>query len=74
MLMLNKNTWGIKKCEANQKQHCKQAGVTKYQLRPRSYFIKNTLNDMCTIVYSIFSQVCVRLTLSLSHLYNQDSR
>ena len=27
--MLNKNTWGVKKCEANQKQHCKQAGVTK---------------------------------------------
>ena len=23
--MLNKNTWGVKKCEANQKQHCKQA-------------------------------------------------
>ena len=20
--MLNKNTWGVKKCEANQKQHC----------------------------------------------------
>jgi len=27
--MLNKNTWGIKKCGANQKQHCKQAGTTK---------------------------------------------
>ena len=27
--MLNKNTWGIKKCGANQKQHCKQAGATK---------------------------------------------
>ena len=26
---LNKNTWGVKKCGANQKQHCKQAGVTK---------------------------------------------
>ena len=26
---INKNTRGIKKCEANQKQHCKQAGVTK---------------------------------------------
>ena len=24
--MLNKNTLGIKKCEANQKQHCKHAG------------------------------------------------
>ena len=22
--MLNKNTWGVKKCRANQKQHCKQ--------------------------------------------------
>ena len=27
--MLNKNTWGVKKCGANQKQHCKQAGTTK---------------------------------------------
>ena len=27
--MLNKNTWGAKKCGANQKQHCKQAGATK---------------------------------------------
>ena len=27
--MLNKNTWGVKKCEANQKQHYKQAGMTK---------------------------------------------
>ena len=27
--MLNKNTWDVKKCEANQKQHCKQVGVTK---------------------------------------------
>ena len=29
MCMLNKNTWGLKKCGANQKQHCKQAGTTK---------------------------------------------
>ena len=27
--MLNKNTWGVKKCGANQKQHCIQAGATK---------------------------------------------
>ena len=27
--MLNKNTWGVKKYGANQKQHCKQAGMTK---------------------------------------------
>ena len=27
--MLNKNIWGVKKCRANQKQHCKQAGATK---------------------------------------------
>ena len=27
--MLNKNTWGVKKCGANHKQHCKQAGATK---------------------------------------------
>ena len=29
MYMLNKNTWGVKKCEANQKRHCKQACATK---------------------------------------------
>ena len=29
IIMLNKNTWGVKKCGVNQKQHCKQAGVTK---------------------------------------------
>ena len=27
--MLNKNTWGIKKCEANQKQQCKRTCATK---------------------------------------------
>ena len=25
--MLNKNTLGVKECEANQKQYCKQAGA-----------------------------------------------
>ena len=59
--MLNKNTWGVKKCGANQEQHCKQAGTTKrfdiseakkllYQI-----FVANSLND--TQYYSIFSQV-----------------
>ena len=42
--MLNKNTSGVKKCEANQKHH---ADVTKsydiYQLRPRSYCIFSRL-------------------------------
>ena len=28
-IMLNKSTWGVKKCGANQKQHCKQAGAIK---------------------------------------------
>ena len=28
-IVLNKSTWGVKKCGANQKQHCKQAGATK---------------------------------------------
>ena len=35
--MLSKSTWDIKKCKVNQKQHCKQAGVTKnfdYQKEP----------------------------------------
>ena len=29
IVMLNKNTWGVKKCGADQKQHCKQAGAIK---------------------------------------------
>ena len=29
IMMLNKNTWDVKKCGANQKQHCKQADTTK---------------------------------------------
>ena len=36
--MLNKNTWGLKKCKANKKQQCKQASAIKKQLRLRSYF------------------------------------
>ena len=48
--MLNKNTWGVKKCEANQKQHYKQACATKNSdISSRSYFIKtifNSLNDI----------------------------
>ena len=27
--VLNKNTLGVKKCKVNQKQHCKQVGVSK---------------------------------------------
>ena len=30
--MLNKSTWGVKKCRANQKQHCKQAGAEAKKL------------------------------------------
>ena len=30
--MLNKNTWGIYRCEANQKQHCKHAGMCDQKL------------------------------------------
>ena len=48
--MLNKNTLGIKKCEANQKQHCKQVGATKnFDIslrRSRSHLSKE--------IYSIF--------------------
>ena len=28
-MKINKNTWDVKKCRANQKQHCKKAGTTK---------------------------------------------
>ena len=61
------NIWGVKKCGANQKQHCKQAGATKrFDIswgQEVSYF-SNSLND--TQYYSIFSQVW--LALSLGHL------
>ena len=58
--MLNKNTWGVKKCGANQKQHCKQAGATKRFDISRGQEVTlsnicNSLND--TQYYSIFSQV-----------------
>ena len=58
--MLNKNTWDVKKCEANQKQHNKQAGMTKRfdtaEAKKLLYqIIFNSLND--TQYYSIFSQV-----------------
>ena len=53
-LMLNKNTWGVKKCGANQKQHCNR------QARPKSLISAEakkllSLND--SQYYSIFSQV-----------------
>ena len=55
--MLNKNTWGVKRCEANQKQHCKQAGVTKglISAEAKKLIFFNSLNN--TQYYSIFSQV-----------------
>ena len=57
--MLNKNTWGVKKCEVNQKQHCKLAGAIQglKSAEAKSYFIKtfNSLNDIQYL--SVFSQV-----------------
>ena len=44
--MLNKNTWGVKKCEANQKQHCKQACATKNSDIRVTLPIFNSLNDI----------------------------
>ena len=63
--MLNKNTWGVKKGGANQKQHCKQAGVTKtfdisWGQEVTLSNICNSLND--TQYYSIFSQVWLALS------------
>ena len=60
ILKLNKNTWGVKKCGANQKQHYKQAGATKRFDISRGQEVTlsnicNSLND--TQYYSIFSQV-----------------
>ena len=57
--MLNKNTWGVKKCGANQKQHCEQAGATKridisWGQEVTLSNICNSLND--TQYYSIFLQ------------------
>ena len=70
--MLNKNTWGVKKCEANQKQHCKQACATKNSDiswgQEVTLPIFNYVIEWHTIVYSIFSQVW--LALSLGHLFS----
>ena len=69
ILMLNKNTWGVNKCGANQKQHCRQAGATKrfdisWGQEVTLSNICNSLND--TQYYSTFLQVW--LALSLGHL------
>ena len=45
--MLNKNTWGVKKCWANLKQHCKQADATKS-------LISAKLNKAKKLLYQIF--------------------
>ena len=70
--MLSKNTWGIKKCEANQKQHANR------QVRPKALIsaeakkllYQKTFNSLNDIQYFIayFSQ----LALSLGHLYNNN--
>ena len=54
--MLNKNTLGVKMCEANQKQHASR------QVRPqvlisaaaKKLLYQNSLNNIYNIVYSIF--------------------
>ena len=60
-VILNKNTLDVKKCEANQKQHCKQVRPkTLISVEAKKLLIKNLfnyLNDRHTIVYSIFSQI-----------------
>ena len=45
--MLNKNTWGVKKCRANQKQHCKQAGATKRFDISCGQEVTTTLSNIC---------------------------
>ena len=43
--MLNKNTLGVKKCEANQKQHCKQVRPkTLISVEAKKLLIKNLFN------------------------------
>ena len=44
-LKLNKNTLGVKKCEANQKQHCKQVRPkTLISVEAKKLLIKNLFN------------------------------
>ena len=43
--MLNKNTLGVKKCKANQKQHCKQVRPkTLISVEAKKLLIKNFFN------------------------------
>ena len=45
--MLNKNTLGVKKCEANQKQHCKQVRPkTLIPVEAKKLLIKNLFNNL----------------------------
>ena len=55
--MLNKNTLGVKKCEANQKQHCKIGTYVRpkalISAEAKKLLIKNLfnyLNDIHTVV------------------------
>ena len=49
--MLHKNTWGVKKCGANQKQYCKQTGATK------AYFHKyDWLCHLATFFNSLYEK------------------
>ena len=41
---LNKNPWGVKKCEAHQKQHCKQAGMPKRFDTMKVLFVSKRVN------------------------------
>ena len=41
---LNKNTWGVKKCETNQKQHYKQAGEKRWSSDKANHTCENMLS------------------------------
>ena len=60
IIMLNKNTPGVKKCEANQKHHCKYVRPkTLISAEAKKLLINffNYLNDIHTIAYTMFSQL-----------------
>ena len=67
--MLNKNTLGVKKCEANQKQHCKQAFVTK-SFRPRVLSMANFRKSGQVTKPIILVKICYNLLYVIQGLKN----
>ena len=62
--MLNKDTWGVKKCEANQKQHASRQVQPKAltSAEAKNYFIKKLLTPKMTYKHIFHGLLCHLVT------------